>query len=223
MKNLFWIVCLVTYTGTAAASFSENHRRYMSPFDVVSSLYNKFPKSREEASGHSIFNECGALKSSSYLNLGGKNLISNKPVSEKPSVSFMRFYGVCLMSFVDVDFSAAAFGQKVEKGESRKKWLARYFPSRLIEGYKLESAGGFAQFFMKTWSSFPAADRLEMTEHLVKHLIGSKKVIEDLGFVKNYEVLISILQESVDGSKGLSESFPQLIVLIATRDEFLSY
>lgn len=191
--------------GKEKSSFRDSYVRYVSTHDFFRLLMQKFPDVKTNQT-----NVCEQMTDENRAVLGEPNPVSGELAYTGPSPSFLKYYGACLLQYIDYDFEGAA---------AKPNGLQRYFGK---EACALLEKTGQNEIFQKpasfSWNTLSPEVQLSIARHLVHAMIGPEIVKNEAKFVS--ELVASLAPKA---EKDVAQGIKKLLFFIGTQDEFLSY
>lgn len=178
-------------------SFAPKQRRYYATDELIKMLQRTF----SGISFESIIPDCRELTEANRAVLGDIMPQTGSPIFSAPSSSFVRWYVKCLNEYIERSpVPAEIYGPTV---------------ANEIRNGHYSSASPYA--------SLPAPLRLAMAQEQIERLIGPSEVIADFGYFANSAALAQSILRLVPEAMSLQQAASRILILVATRDEFLSY
>lgn len=185
--------------------FRHSFRRYLSSHDVFRVWHQKFPLSLTLSE-----DECRTLTTKNRAALGDPNPFSGDLVYERPSPTFIRWYGKCLLFWTDKELGQA-YSTKAMKA---------FFGGEAVAA--LEASGQaavIADAKAYQWQALPPGIPAKIIGHLVHTYIGARVLADEIGFVEK----VRLIAEKSYRTLPVFEVFRKLIFLVGTQEEFLLY
>lgn len=203
---LFLSVAL--FASAASASFTENSRRYLSPKDIFTVWTQKFPILADSAKASQLNSACWMIGDGNSNVTGAVNPAVGKASVDTPPPGFVRWLGSCAHDIV-----MAQFQDLKAQTTRRSKLYGKYWPKEALD--KLDGK----------WSDLNPVVQTSIVRYAIEEMIGPEPVIKDLGFVKNMDELVKVVQAAATSDASLSvwDATAQIYLALSLREEFLTY
>ena len=186
-----WTLAL---TLTVAASFTENQKRYLSPFDTIQLMKMLFDTEHP-------YPDCRTLTEQHRNLLGDNSPVTGSPASPSPNFVFVEWYQGCMDQLVSHVWSSSMSENATEKG-----WP--FFPKGLISS-------------RDSIYNLTDQQRKSVLNHQIEYFLGGPEVLQDYGLISHDTLLVKM--EEIWLSEDPIYSVPKVTRYLLLRDEFLSY
>jgi hypothetical protein len=195
------LVSFATLATPPQVTFRDSYVRYVSEHDLFRLLQQKFPNG-----GWNSLSDCNALSGSNGTAIGVPDPVSGELTYPGPSESFAGWYFKCLMAGVTNEMNHAA--------STPNGWIPFIGPATLQKKSRAPTASSPQPVL---WNSFDSDVKRQIIGNLINIYIGPN-------IVKDERTLLDqLMAATADKSLSTSDAIKQLVQLIASQDDFLSY
>lgn len=203
--SLFLLVISLTALATPSATFRDSYVRYVSEHDLFRLLQQKFP----DANWNTL-PDCNALSDSNGTALGVPNPASGELTYPGPSESFAAWYFKCLMAGVSNEMNHATTTQN---------GMDTFLGREAIKSLQKDNLSKIRTAPQSVpWKTLDSRVQHQITRNLIHIYIGPN-------ILKNEWDWTQKLASAVSGEPSFStlDAVKQIIMLVASQNEFLSY
>ena len=158
----------------ANASFAENQRRYLAPFDFYTLLMQKYPVVQVNHSN------CHILSRKKLSSAGASQPLTGQAASRTPNASFVSWYGKCIRQYLRRTLRVPSdrnreVGVRLQAVEILlpKALQAEGTPEEIIQhAEQLISSG--------QWKNLSQREKYLLMRHAVNYLLGPNAVLRDI-------------------------------------------
>jgi len=204
---------------TAEASFDSNQRRYLSPYDLFKTLNKLFAISAEQK--NSLPGQCLELSTSNRAVLGDSQPAVGRPAMTQPSSGFIRWYAICLTSYIDISMNQAS--HLWEKNQKKSGSLTALVGPDVMAWLHQQTQQKSVASLAVRWQELKPKDQDQFIRFQISRMIGPESVLTDFGVCTSELDLIRLIEKSFDGTESLQAALQKTMFFLGMRDEFLSY
>ncbi len=190
--------------GAPNVTFKDSYLRYLSGHDFFRVLNQKFPDAQY---GNNA--DCMAFSNSNRGITGDLNPATGDPMYRGPSVTFVKWYIKCVMLAVGSQFDqslAKASGMEPFFGKKALQMLSTQPYAAVVTSPK-----------SVTWMTLSPDIQTQIVNNLFEYYVG-RNIIQNQD-----ELCKKMLTATQDKSLTTFDALKQLVLLVTTQDEFLTY
>ncbi len=185
--------------------FRDTFKRYLSGHDIFRMFHQKFPSVPLNLKD---FNSCQELNDKNRAVVGDPNPFNGELVHQRPSPSFVRWYGECLIAWItkqmELDYAKSMrsyFGEEVATA------LAASAQEKIVTDPK-----------SGPWKTVPYPLQQQITRHLIQIYLNPEEAKGD-----RLTDEITQWMEKKYSDATVYDAFKKILFFLGTEDPFLTY
>ncbi|MGZ3768803.1 MAG: hypothetical protein ACXVCP_04860 [Bdellovibrio sp.] len=217
MKSLLIGLILLLQASLSFGSFDQNSRRYMSYYDVITSMKSIFVGDIQLDNGQ-IGNDCIQVTDNNSVDLGYNYAATGEPGISSPNPNYVRWMNNCVSSYMKLNYFKT-LNESLLLSETGKAFFDEKFKSM---GYFTPP---FTQYMldMLKYKDLPEEIQNDLIDYAFSRVFGPEEAFNQFNLMeaKTYKATVKAHLKNHD--YAVYKALEVIMANYLMRDEFVSY